>query len=182
MTRTLPTGLAAALDDKEVNLYYAVEFMFTSAPIRLWTGYGDKTIYTKTYTGAGSLLSVSGLEEVADLSAKNINISLSAIDSSIVSLALQEPYQNRECTVYLGVNDLNPLQVFTGYMNTMQINDEGETSSINLTVESKLVRLERASNWRYTNENHKSRYPNDTFFSYVADLQDKQVVWGREKA
>jgi hypothetical protein len=180
MTRTLPTGMSSVLGDGELNVYYAVEFNFTSAPIRLWTGYGDKTIYTNTYTGSGDLLSISGLEEVADLSAKSITIGLSAISSSIVSLALQEPYQNRECTVYLGINDLAPLEVFSGYMNTMNITDEGETSSIQLTVDSKLVRLERASNWRYTNENHQSRYPNDTFFSYVTDLQDKQVVWGRE--
>lgn len=180
MARTLPTGLTSVLGDKELDVYYAVEFNFTSSPIRIWTGYGDKTIYTNTYTGSGDLLSISGLEEVADLSAKSITIGLSAISSSIVSLALQEPYQNRECTVYLGINDLAPLEVFSGYMNTMNITDEGETSSIQLTVDSKLVRLERASNWRYTNENHKARYPNDTFFSYVTDLQDKQVVWGRE--
>lgn len=180
MARTLPTGLTSVLGDKELDVYYAVEFNFTSSPIRIWTGYGDKTIYTNTYTGSGDLMSISGLEEVADLSAKSITIGLSAISSSIVSLALQEPYQNRECTVYLGINDLAPLEVFSGYMNTMNITDEGETSSIQLTVDSKLVRLERASNWRYTNENHKARYPNDTFFSYVTDLQDKQVVWGRE--
>ena len=180
MTRTLPTGMSSVLGDGELNAYYAVEFNFTSGPIRLWTGYGDKTIYTNTYTGSGDLLSISGLEEVADLSAKSITIGLSAISSSIVSLALQEPYQNRECTVYLGINDLAPLEIFSGYMNTMNITDEGETSSIQLTVDSKLVRLERASNWRYTNENHQARYDGDTFFSYVTDLQDKQVVWGRE--
>jgi len=49
-----------------------------------------------------------------------------------------------------------------------------------LTVESKLIRLEKASNWRYTEGSHKSRYPSDTFFSYLADLQDRDIVWGRE--
>lgn len=182
MTRTLPTGLTAALDDKEVSLYYAVEFLYDTAPVRLWTGYGSKTINGDDYIGVGSLLGIDGLEEVADLSARAITISLSGIDPQIVSLALQEPYQNRECIVHLGINDEDPVQLFSGYMNVMSITDSGDTSSINLSVESKLVRLERSSNWRYTNENHKSRYPNDTFFSYVADLQDKQVVWGREKA
>jgi hypothetical protein len=182
MTRTLPTGLSSVLSDDVVDVYYAVELLFDSSTIRLWTGYGDKTIGGETYTGTGNILSISGLEEVADLSAKSITLNLSAISSSIVSLALSEPYQNRECVVYLGVNNLDPLEVFSGYMNTMQITDEGETSSVQLTVDSKLVRLERASNWRYTNENHQSRYSGDTFFSYVTDLQDKQIVWGREKA
>lgn len=182
MTRTLPTGLSSVLSDGEISVSYAVDLVFDSGTVSMWTGYGDKDIGDHTYTGAGNLLSISGLEEVADLSAKSITIGLSAISSSIVSLALAEPYQNRECIVYLVINDLDPLEVFTGYMNTMQISDEGETSSIQLTVDSKLVRLERASNWRYTNENHQSRNPNDTFFSFVTDLQDKQIVWGREKA
>ena len=67
-------------------------------------------------------------------------------------------------------------------MNTMSIEDSGETSVITVAVESKLIRLEKASNRRYTHENHISRHSGDTFFSFVADLQDKDVVWGREKA
>ena len=67
-------------------------------------------------------------------------------------------------------------------MNTMTIEDSGETSVISIAVESKLIRLEKASNRRYTEENHLSRHTGDTFFSYVTDLQDKDVVWGRERA
>jgi hypothetical protein len=62
----------------------------------------------------------------------------------------------------------------------MQIEDSGETSTITLTIESKLVELNRARVRRYTHESHQSRHPNDTFFSFVADLQDKPVVWGRK--
>jgi hypothetical protein len=64
----------------------------------------------------------------------------------------------------------------------MQIEDSGESSVITLSVESKLVRLEKSSGWRYTAKNHQARYPSDTFFNYVADLQDKEIIWGREKA
>ena len=64
-------------------------------------------------------------------------------------------------------------------MNVMTIEDSGETSVISLTVESKLIRLEKASNWRYTEGSHKARYSSDTFFNYVSDLQDKTLVWGR---
>jgi len=65
-------------------------------------------------------------------------------------------------------------------MDVMTIEDGGETSTISLTVESKLVRLEKASNRRYTEANHQSRYSTDTFFSYVSGLQSRDIVWGRE--
>jgi len=196
MSRTVPASLLTALAQPEVQPFYAVELLFDDDDdtrydeggysgenaIRLWTGYGDKTVNVETYTGSGNLLGISGLEEANDLSAKNITLTLTGIASSIVSLALSEPYQRRLCRVYFGTDDTTAIEVFSGFMNTMSIEDSGETSTITLTVESKLVRLEKASNRRYTHENHVSRHAGDTFFSYVADLQDKDVVWGREKA
>ena len=183
MSRTVPSALLTALSQPEVQPYYAVDLDFDSAPIRLWTGYGDRTIFTNSYTGGGSLLTISGLEEASDLSAKNITLSLSGVPSSLVTIALDEPYQRRECKVYFGTTDTSDhIEVFSGLMNTMTIEDSGESSVITLTVESKLVRLEKASNRRYTEENHVARHPSDTFFSYVTSLQDKDVVWGREKA
>lgn len=196
MSRTVPASLLTALSQPEVQPFYAVELLFDDDDdtrydeggysgenaIRLWTGYGDKTVNVETYTGSGNLLGISGLEEANDLSAKNITLTLTGIASSIVSLALSEPYQRRLCRVYFGTDDTTAIEVFSGFMNTMSIEDSGETSTITLTVESKLVRLEKASNRRYTHENHVSRHAGDTFFSYVADLQDKDVVWGREKA
>ena len=196
MSRTVPAALLTALSQPEVQPFYAVEALFDDTDdtrwdesgyaaenaIRLWTGYGYKTIASNTYTGSGNVMSISGFEEVADLAAKNITITLNGVDSSLVSLALSEPYQRRLCRVYFGTDDTTAIEVFTGFMNTMSIEDSGETSTITLTVESKLVALERASNRRYTHENHVARHSGDTFFSYVADMQDKDIVWGREKA
>jgi hypothetical protein len=61
----------------------------------------------------------------------------------------------------------------------MVIEDSAESGTISVTVDSKLVELERASNRRYTSESHKARYPSDTFFDFVAKIQDKQIVFGR---
>ena len=181
MTRTTPSSLLTALSQPEVKPFYAVEMNFSSSPVRFWTGYGSRTIDSQTYTGTGNLLSITGLEEVNDLSAKNITLKLSGIPASLVSLALQEPYQRRSCTIYFGTTDTTvPIEVFSGLMDVMTIEDGGETSNISLTVESKLIRLEKSSNWRYTEGSHRSRYPNDKFFSYLSDLQDRDIVWGRE--
>lgn len=196
MTRTVPAALLTALGQAEFEPFYAVEALFddnddtrwneagytAENAVRLWTGYGDKDIGVNTYTGSGNILNISGLEEVNDLSAKNITIELSGVDSEIISLAISEPYQRRLCRVYFGSTTTAPIEIFSGFMNTMSIEDTGETSKITMTVESKLVALDRASNRRYTHENHVARNSGDTFFSFVADLQDKDIVWGREKA
>ena len=184
MTRTIPSGLLTALTAKEVKPYYAVKMAFenqdgTDATIRLWTGYPDRTIDGETYIGSGSLLNIDGIEEVGDLSAKSITLSMSGISSTLIALALGARYQRRVCKVYFGEQSVSDvIQIFSGKMNQISTSDEGETGSISLIVDSKLIELERARNWRYNNRSHRSRYPSDTFFSYVDQLPDSSVSWG----
>jgi len=180
MSRTIDSGLLTALTGNLVNPYYAVELMFDSSPLRFWTGLGERTIGVETYIGTGSLLNIAAAEEVGDLSAKAMVLTLTGLDSSIVSLALQEPYQRPKATVYFGQPSATPaVEIFSGYLDTKQISDEPETATVVLTIESKLVELERSRNWRYTDESHKARYSGDSFFSFVQDIQDQQVAWGR---
>ena len=198
MTRTVPGALLTTLDNPQVDLFTAVEMLFddndgtrwdqsgysSQNAIRLWTGYGNKTLESNTYTGSGSLLTVSGLEEVSDLSSKGATVTLSGLDSSIVTLALTSNYQGRLARIYWGIGT-NHLEAFSGFMDQMSISDSGETTSISLSLESRLIVLERASTRRYTSESHaavrvtNSRTGSDTFFDWVTPLQDKKVPWGR---
>jgi hypothetical protein len=176
MSRTVPSAILTALAQPEVEPFYAVEIDLDSGPLRLWTGYGDRTIDGNTYTGGGALMGISGLEEVADLSAKEITLTLTGIDSTVVSLALQEPYQRRRVRVLWGVRNASDfVEVFSGNLNQMVIEDGPDFGTITVTVDSRLVELERASNRRYTSESHKSRHATDTFFDFVAQIQDKGV-------
>lgn len=174
--RDISTALSDKLLGKDVDLFVAVELMFDSGALRIWSGIGDKSIGGQTYTGTGSLLSVGGIEESDGLSAPGASISLSGVDSSLVSLAIQEPYQNRDCRILLGSGD-DFFEIFSGFMDVMTIEDSGETCIINLTVESRLIILDRKVPLRYTQETQNSLYPGDTFFSTVASLQDKKVDW-----
>ena len=174
--RDISTTLSDKFLGKEVDLFVAVELMFDSGALRIWSGIGDKSIGGQTYTGTGSLLAVGGIEESDGLSAPGANISLNGVDSSLVSLAIQEPYQNRDCRILLGSGG-DFFEIFSGFMDVMTIEDNGETCIINLTVESRLIILDRKVPLRYTQETQNSLYPGDTFFSTVASLQDKKVDW-----
>jgi hypothetical protein len=198
MSRAIPSSLLTALTGDNIRPFYAVELMFDTrtitgtdgipvdvSPLRMWTGLGNRTISvqgsSQVFIGTGSLLSIGDLEEVGDLSAKSVEFTLSGIPSSIISIALQEPYQRRVARLYLGEqSDSSVVEIFSGKMDKMTILDESETSTIALTIESKLVELERSSGWRYTNENQQSRYDGDTFFSYVQSMQDQTVIWGKQ--
>tara|TARA_R100000951_G_C2643348_1_gene181672 strand:+ start:1548 stop:2093 length:546 start_codon:yes stop_codon:yes gene_type:complete len=170
----------SGITDSEIQPFYAVELLFSSGAVRLWTGYDDKNIEGNTYVGAGNLLSIPNVEEIADMSAKSADVVLSGVSTSLVSLALQEPYQGRNARILFGIEGQTPIEVFGGLMDVMTINDSGEASTISLTLESRLVELERIRPFRYTDNNHKLRHPTDDFFSFVPALQDREILWGRE--
>jgi len=183
MSRTIHADLLTALAQPTVKPFYAVDLEFTtSSPIYLWTGVGDLSLNGNTYLGAGDLMGVGGLGEEGDMTAAGATLTFSGVPASLVAIALAEPIQNRICKIYLGCEgETETVELFTGLMDNMPITDTANGATITLTVESKLIDLERPRVLRYTQESQKNRYSADTFFSYVADLQDKQILWGRSE-
>jgi len=206
MTRTLPTSVIDALDDNVVYPFFAIELNFDGADVlRLWTGIGTLNVQGVDWTGAGTLLNVSSIEETTEIAAKGATLSLTGIPSEVVSLALSTPYQGRTCKIYFGLfkaskiikedssfllledgskiylEDLNAgfTEIFSGYMDQMDIEELPETSTIQLRVENKLIDLERARVARYSSSYQKSIYPTDFGLDLVESLQDKEIVWGR---
>lgn len=187
MSRTIPSSLLSVLGNAEIEPFYAVEMQFDSGTMRIWTGYGDKSIGGQTYTGTGNLLKIEGLEETSDLSAAGTTLTLSGLDSTIITYALTEEYQGRLAKIFWGVNGVSDvIEVFSGYMDQMIIQDQGDSSTIQLTLESRLIVLERPNIRRYTSESQKGvraqdgLVGDDSFFNWVTQLQDKRVPWGRE--
>jgi hypothetical protein len=226
MPRSLPADLIASLEDDVLYPFFAVELLFdegtftpvpvaTSTPVervvRLWTGIGTLTYKQKEYFGVGTLLEISAIEETAEIAARGASITLSGIPSSVISLALSEPYQGRGCNIYFGTfasrgsgnvggkvlkedtdfvlledgskitlddRSTQLTQVFAGYMDTMNIEESAETCTVELTVENKLITLERARVARYTSAFQKSLYPNDKGLDFIEDMQDKSISWG----
>lgn len=112
MTKTLGT-VGDNLELAEIQPFFAVELAFDTrtidfdgesveaGPLYFWTGLGDIEIEGNTYTGT-DLISISEVKETADISAVGATLSLSGIPSTILALALQEPYQGRTATIKFG--------------------------------------------------------------------------------
>jgi len=183
--REMDTALAAEMEAAVLRPVLLCEFLLDSGAIRLWSGVGDLTALGETWTGAGTLLGVSDYQETASLEAQGVTFTLSGITSSVIALALLEDYQGRACGLYLGALDAagvlvaDPVRLFSGLLDTMQITDGGETCTLAVAAENKLVILQRAKEARYTDEDQKARYPDDRGLEFVSGLQDREIVWGR---
>ena len=207
MSRDLSITTLEALDEEVFYPFFAVELLFDDSIVRTWTGVGLLTLEDGTeWYGAGQLLEISSVEETQEMAAKGATVTMSGIPSELLSLALQEPYQGRVCNIYFGnflqgrllqeggafilfedgskigleTNKTGFNQMFSGYMDQMNIEEGPQTSTIELTVENKLINLERARVARFTSGYQKSKFADDKGLDFIESMQDKTIPWGRE--
>ena len=167
----------------ELRPFFAVEIVLDSGPLRLWNGYGDLQFDGKTFTGGGTLLTVSEVEETAEIEAKGLTLRLSGLPSEILAITLQEPYQNRIARLFVGAlkpdDTVQRYELFAGRLDVMEVEESGATASVSVTVENRLIDLDRARVRRFTSEDQKSLFRGDRGFDYVNDLQDRPIEWGK---
>jgi len=207
MSRDLSLDTINNINKDVVRPFFAVELLFDGDRVlRLWTGAGTLVLQDGTeWVGSGNFLNISSVEETAEMSVKGATLSLSGVPSEVLSLALSEPYQGRVCNIYFGTFTQGNLlqesgsyillqdgsridlqdgaagfnEIFSGYMDQMNIEEGPSGSTVELKVENKLIDLERARVARYSSGYQKTLYPNDLGFDFVEDLQDKKISWGR---
>ena len=184
MTRSLGSNFDTALTADVVRPFFAIDLDFDDGNLRVWTGYGDLTIGGETYLGGGDIMSISELEETGEIRANGVSIGFTALPSSIISSALNQNYQGRTMTLYFGTLDASgsiidtPYIAFRGQMDVMNISESGDSAQITINGESRLIDLDVPRVRRYTSEDQKIDFPTDRGLEYIADLQDKEIVWG----
>lgn len=185
MARDLTAGMIAEVDATSLSPIFLIKAEFDSGDVRFWTGYTDITWNMEVYTGSGHLLTINAVTETQELVANGVDVTLSGLPSSLVSLALSEDYQGRPLTIWFGcINETtgqivaNPYMVFKGRMDVMVIEDDAETATITIANESDLIGLRDSKERRYTDEDQKAEYPGDKGFEFVSLAQDIALSWG----
>lgn len=183
MSRDLTSALNSEFTSNDMAPFMAIDLAFDGGDFRTWTGYGNIEFGGNTYVGSGDIINVGPVNESSEIKANGISITLSGIPSDLISSALSDPYQGRSAKLFLGIiNDgtvvADPYMIFKGSMDLMTIDDSGDTATIQLTAESRLIDLDRARERRYTSEDQKIDFPNDKGLEFITSLQEKAIVWG----
>jgi hypothetical protein len=183
MSRNLTSAVVTEITGQSVQPFLLFQGSFATGTVRAWSGIGDLSWNGFTWVGTGNLLSVSNVEETAQTTANGVSVTLNGIPSELISLALQGCRQGADGKIYLGfLNNgvvSNPILLFEGKLDVPVIQEDGESSSITISYESRLIDLERPRESRFTDEDQQRVYPGDLGFEFVAGLQDKSIVWGR---
>ena len=166
--------------------FLAVKAEFETDDIRVLTGVDDITINSETYTGAGTLLNISSIEETNEVASNGVSIGLSYMDGTVLNYALTETYQFRLISIFMvfttgGSNNVKGyLTIFKGRMINMSVNDTPDGATIMLTAENRLIDLERPRGYRYTHQAQDHLFSGDLGLQYIQKIQDKEITWGEE--
>ncbi len=182
--RQLSAALEADTVAPALTPIVLVELDFPSGFVRMWSGLGPLSWDGKVWLGAGQIGSISAVEETTEIKAAGVAFALSGIPSEMVGLTYGEHYQGRPVAMWFGTLGaagqvtVAPHKVWSGRMDVMMDEDDGETATITVQAESRLVDLERPRVRRFTDEDQRQLYPGDTGLRFVAGLQNKDIQWG----
>lgn len=183
MSRDLTAGYQSQLSGGSFRPVVFYEGAFASGTLRLWSGIASIAWNGQTWTGVGGLLGVSEVHESDEIRANGMTVSLSGVDPSRLSLVLGQARSGAAGRLWFGLLDgagaviADPYLAFEGRLDEPTIDEGGETATISISYESRLIDLERPRERRYTHEDQQIDFPGDLGFQYVAELQDKVVVW-----
>ena len=186
-SRDIDSTISARLANDQHSIAFGVSAEFDSGTLDLWTGVGDFTSGSTTYTGAGELLDISNIEENNELSSTNLTITISGLNSDIVTYATTEDYQNRPLTLKMfffhpdTAEEINNYVLFKGRMDTLTVND-GDTFSVIISAENKLIDLTRPKNLFYTPETQNFLHAGDKGLEFVPRIQEQTVNWGATRS
>jgi hypothetical protein len=137
-----------------------------------------------TFLPVGHLLSIGQPQETQDLRVGSVQIRLSGVEQSYVSIFLNQEYINRRVRLWKAVLDTagevigDAIITFDGQITGYSIQDSEDSSVITLNCASHWADFERKAG-RLTNTNSQQYFfPADTGFRYAAN-SIKDIKWGK---
>lgn len=184
MPRTLTADTITAFSSKVIRTEYLFQTAFSSVTLRYWTGMGDLTWDSKTFTGDGKFYGCGSIRESLDVVANGISVDVSGVSTELIALVLSEAKQTNIGYLWRAFLDDDDAIIdvdlrFVGNLDDTYIAEQPNTSTITLNYESRLIRFKKSRAITMSNEAQQSEYKGDKGFEYIQQLQGKRIYWGR---
>ena len=188
MPRGLTSSVKTELATGNIEPIILVEFGF-STPVYLTNASFDITSNisgtSRLYLANGHLKSMTNVSETAKPTKNTLAISLSAVEQTYVSIALNENIINDNVFIYRGYLNSSlalisdPFLLFYGTIDSFKISDSTTTATLSLTVTSHWGNFGKTSG-RTTTDNSQQRFFADDKGMEFSALTVRDIRWGRE--
>jgi hypothetical protein len=185
MPRAMSSADLTALQSSNLQPVVFVQITFNSTTIYLWSGIGSISWNGQTWTGLGSLLGMSPIEDGATVEARGMSITLSGLDATLISNCLSDFGLGLPATVYFGMRSSgsiisSPIDAWSGRVDRPDISVSGQEATITINLESRLLDMNNAVDRRLTNQDQQMTWPGDLGLQFVDALQERTLFWGQQ--
>ena len=192
MARQIASSLQTKLAARSVfaadliELHLATPLYFTSTNIDI--DYDTDTAPdsgTNTYLAQGQFLNFSNITESSDIRSGQIDMTFTAVDTTMVALLINNEYLNKRVVIYRAVldNEYNFTSddiytVFDGSIVGYNINESDDTAAVTITVASQFADFERTNGRKTNPASQQLHFPGDKGMDFSAQIV-KDLKWGR---
>lgn len=186
--RDIATDLLTAIESGQYRpiAFYEGQFRNTGTLaveyMRLWTGYGDLSWDSHTWSGTG-IMSMEGIEETTDSRSVGFRVQLNGIQLDKLSIIFDaDKSRYLPGTIWLGAMAADgsviadPYLMREGFLDTAGFSDSAGSLILYAAYEDQNAALLKAYDLRYTTQSQALFYPGDPGFDQVPTLQDIQIA------
>jgi len=208
VTRIVSPDYALEAEKPSITMVCMVEVNYDSGTVRVHDGIGNIVLGGNILTEAGEQLDaenddnlindatiapfygigdfggIESVEENIEVVARQVTLTCSGLDSTWITPALSEDYQNRTVTVYLGFFSPDtgaligsPEVIWEGRINQQTITLSKGDATLSMTCEHRLRREPRIA--RYTQADQELLHTGDRFFDLTHTIEGFVNRWGR---
>lgn len=199
--RSLPNAIANRIGDRNLRrrslLWITASNGGTPVSVGFWDDAGDVTIpvtdyatgqtVQRLYHGAGSLIGIDDIPLVADLTVREVSVTLSQIDASVVNavrgydcrlapVEIHHAWQDPASRVMLGP----ALPMFAGVVGEITITDPqaGEAGKIVARLVSQSREMTRANPDMRSDQSQRLRTSGDKGYEHAGVCGEWDIPWG----
>jgi hypothetical protein len=181
-SRTLAAANVTQIDSRQTHPVAMAKMEF-SVPIYLHSGLGTILWDGDNYLGVGTYGGVSGVEETEAIVPSAITLQLSGLSQDLFDEALNSSNYGDLVTLFVGYRDddgslvADPYVFYKGHVEKsgLQIGDE---NSVNVIIQHELAVLRESIGTKFTDEDQQRKFPGDTAFSRVEQVELVKLDWG----
>lgn len=183
-------------------LWLIVRDRATNAPVTegLWSDVGNVSAsiihpdtgleVTRDWYGSGTLVQISDIPLIANLSVQSVAIRLSQIDDRIERLVREYDAKQGRVEIYRGLFDPDGRQMvapaecrFVGFVDTIEIQTptENEDGGVTLSCVSHTQEMTRSNPDTRSDATQRQRDATDGFYADSSTVESWEIFWGSVK-
>lgn len=192
MSRDISTELQAKLDAPQIfgadliEIHLSTPLYFTTTNINL-TFNSDTAPDSgdNIYLAQNQFLGYGEIVESSDLRVGSLQLTFTAVDTTMVALILSNDYINKRVVIYRAIlqsdysfTSDDVYLMFDGRISGYSIEETGTTASIVLTCASQFADFERTNGRRSNPSSQNLHFPTDRGMDFSPQIV-KDIRWGR---